>query len=68
MNCKKHNKPFRRIETDGGKTLDICDSCENEKQELFKNTFARDEPNMTTKALGSRNYQLKNKLQWKQKI
>jgi phage anti-repressor protein len=45
--CEKHNSDLTRIELEHGKTIDICDECEKEKQKLMRAVFLKNEPNET---------------------
>ncbi len=42
MICEKHKIQLTRIDAGHGKTMDICEQCEKEKQELFRKIFRED--------------------------
>jgi hypothetical protein len=40
--AKKHNSDFTRREFENGKTTDVCEECEKEKYDLFREIFMED--------------------------
>ena len=39
MKCPKHNTPYKRVELERGKTVDVCPKCEEETMQAIKEAF-----------------------------
>jgi hypothetical protein len=40
--CEKHNSDLTSRASEHGKTIDVCEECEQEKYDLFRDVFLED--------------------------